>query len=557
MIDRQSDATGDWNRERLIELYERLQTENVDAACQAELEELLGQADARREYVRMVQQEVLLENLPPEWEQRAAPVAQSIPSARAVGDGWARSAWALTATLLAGLVVALLMWPDRQNVPAIVDVPTPVEVQLMPAPEPKVVLSQEAGAEFFAERTPRVGSELSWRREYQLIHGHIELAFPNGAMVILDSPSAFEIESETALSVVSGRCSVYAPEGAQGFEVHTPAANVVDLGTRFSVEISETGESRVQVVEGQAQVFPRADDDSESMILDVGAAREYSQVAGAASQVPYRPEVLTRSLPDRIISYEAVGPTPDRVDQLKSVRVQRGGEEFDYTFGELIGADVASFRERVGAEIGNVLLPREISLPQTSAFLHDDLFSTGVINPGGDGKPLAQDPKVSAEPGEEHTLAPGMTFQFHRPVVNDDGPDLVLFEIQTHINVSLAGDGFFVSPTHFRAGLKSHHVTRFDIAMLSESALKLVEFQLLEFGPEPVGALEELAKSPTTRSFPTSRFHVLAVGIDLSDLGVRPGESVSALFLQDDDRDTDRVDPVLIGGFPPLKAPLR
>ena len=221
-----------------------------------------------------------------------------------------------------------------------------------------------------------------------------------------------------------------------------------------------------------------------------------------------------------------------------------------YAFDELIGADVTSFRERFGNTVGNVILPVESKEEVTSAFLHDDLFTTGVINPGGRG--LVHKKVRSSSPVDSQT--PGMTFQFREPVVNHEGPDVVLFEVQTHSN-PMPGDAFVVMPTEPRVGLKGHHVERFDITMLAESALRCNEFQLLEFADEPVGSIEELSRKPKTTRLPGAHYLVLAVGIDLSDLGYAPGETVESIFLEDDEADGHRVDPVLVGGLPPLAVP--
>ena len=48
-------------------------------------------------------------------------------------------------------------------------------------------------------------------------------------------------------------------------------------------------------------------------------------------------------------------------------------------------------------------------------------------------------------------------------------------------------------------------------------------------------------------------FHVIAAGIDLSDLGYAQGEAVSELFIQHASPDLKvKVDPVFIAGLPPL-----
>ncbi len=127
------------------------------------------------------------------------------------------------------------------------------EKQTLPSsPNAEVLLTQAAGASFFGESTPSLNSSMAWQHEYALTNGMIELHFPAGATAIIESPAVFSISNASRLKIQTGQCSVFAPDGAQGFQVETPITDVVDLGTRFSVAVDETGGTDVQVVEGIA-----------------------------------------------------------------------------------------------------------------------------------------------------------------------------------------------------------------------------------------------------------------------------------------------------------------
>src|SRR5690606_23658025 len=112
-----------------------------------------------------------------------------------------------------------------------------------------------AQAKFFGELAPPVGSVLTPQREYVLMSGLIEVSFPAGASAILEGPAMFRVTSNQSLALDVGRCSVHAPDGAEGFRVETPVTRVVDRGTRFTVSVGETSDTEVHVIEGAADVY--------------------------------------------------------------------------------------------------------------------------------------------------------------------------------------------------------------------------------------------------------------------------------------------------------------
>lgn len=424
--------------------------------------------------------------------------------------------------LLVGLA-SLILRPDRA------DVVTTEPVRLF----------QAAGAVFFGKAVPPVGGSLEYGREYALTSGMVELRFPNGAEVILEAPSVIEIKSGDRLVVKVGACSVHAPPGAEGFRVETPQADVVDLGTRFSINVNEVGETDVQVVEGAADVKSRNNPaNSRTLRLTPGQSRRFREnVDGTSQPLPFDPQRYRHDLPDRVVSYNARPNREGHVDELLNVTVQRGGENIVYPVRDLIGVEVTHFRARTNGH--NIAVSASAVDARRETLESDRLLNTGIINPGGAELPLATDPQADT---------PGMAVRFRQPVRNGPGPDIVFFDLQSVVDPQ-DGDAFHVSPLTFAAGLRSHSIRRYDITMLSPEARSLVEFDLRFFTEAP-RTLDDLLNKPTGHRHPPLRFRALAVGIDLSDLGYPDQAEVDGLFFQDALDDDHQVDPVFIAGLP-------
>jgi hypothetical protein len=178
----------------------------------------------------------------------------------------------------------------------------------------------------------------------------------------------------------------------------------------------------------------------------------------------------------------------------------------------------------------------------------DLLLHTGFLNPGGSIQSLTHDPKLSDNDGAATT--PGMAIRFREAVINDPGPDVVFFELQSVVD-PMDGDSFHVSPLRFEPGLRSWTVTRYDITLQSPEAKPMPGFDLLQFD-KSVGSLEDLLTGTYQIRKPAIPFWVIAIGIDLSDLGYAAGAAVDGLFFQDAMDDEHCVDPVFVGGLPSL-----
>jgi hypothetical protein len=102
-----------------------------------------------------------------------------------------------------------------------------------------------------------VGSELlavgaALRGEAQeLKTGTLEMITARGARVVIEAPAAFRFESAQKLRLLHGRLAADVPSQAKGFTVITPTGKAVDLGTKFGVDVPQSGEAEIHVFQGE------------------------------------------------------------------------------------------------------------------------------------------------------------------------------------------------------------------------------------------------------------------------------------------------------------------
>ncbi len=543
----------------LYQLFGAVCNETISEPQHERLQEILSQdATARQLYFQYLdlhlelgQSEnidlpVILNELDHETENNAAVTVSSRDSK--TGTAFKRYFGLTVAALLVVLIVTAGNW---NRVPE----------QHSPAGKQNLFASVVQTSQVrFAEGSPllQVGSPLDLQKQYALTEGELQLLFESGAEVILKGPAVFELTGKESLSVDYGTCSVHAPAGAEGFVVKTPLSRVVDLGTRFCVNVGESGQTDVQVIEGEAEVHsvetkPAAN--RQVTRLSEGMAKRYIHDHQMIEKnIPFDQTEYSGQLPDRIVKYSAsIGPHGG-AENLTGITVQRGGKQFNYQVDQLIGIEVLHFK---GVPSGRGYLTTGLddspeTLPETfgAGLLDADVsLTTGLINPGGNVMPLYTDAVINSPEKKEDLNTPGMAIRFRSPVVNGPGPDIVLFDL--HIIVHpVHGDQFHVSPLEFKAGLRSHTIRKFDINLSSAEALMIDQFKLYIF-KDVVNSLDQLKTIENNGGMlHTVRAKALATGIDLSDLGYREGEKVSELFLQDAMVKGGHLDPVFIAGFP-------
>lgn len=131
--------------------------------------------------------------------------------------------------------------------------------------------------------------------QYSLTTGIVELTYSNGAVVIVEAPAEFTLESTMLLSLSSGDLSARIPEQGLGFTVDTEAAKVVDLGTEFSVRATRQS-SEIHVFEGEVVVESKAEVDAQPMHLFKGQASRVDTRNGTSVGIDAKPEEFLRVL---------------------------------------------------------------------------------------------------------------------------------------------------------------------------------------------------------------------------------------------------------------------
>lgn len=150
--------------------------------------------------------------------------------------------------------------------------------------------------------------------------GIARLDFTNGAAVTLQGPARFEIASGTQTRLHHGILTAHIPASAVGFEVETPAMDVIDRGTSFGVSVGADGETDVCVFEGEVEVsLASAAGDQRAQRVTEGTAVRTRPQASEIESVDYEPTRYEDSWPVTTGVLQATGlmkfvsPGPDFV----------------------------------------------------------------------------------------------------------------------------------------------------------------------------------------------------------------------------------------------------
>ncbi len=521
---------------RISSLFETALAGQLSAEQHDELEAALRESPELRDaYLRTMSLHLDLDHLSRTTsmeepiENRPA-VRKEVSSRRALSKRAAVLCIATCLTVLAAWTgMTMSPWGTSTSTSQMTNVEKPVNAGDR---QPEII--EVANATIFGEGSaPSPGQRLTMQREYILSEGFLALRFHSGARAVLKAPCVFSAQGEEKLLVRSGQCSVYAPPGAEGFELLSPSAQIVDLGTRFVVDIAETGETELLVVEGEATMSTGTTPPihlKKGDMARVDPGSEPKRTAESLSKVPF-----IESLPDRVVSYEATR-RGSYADELLNLTVQRGGVSRKVPREELIRAKLVHYQSP--KEAAAFCTRKGDSLPDGAERLQllekDWSLVTGIIN-------------ASSEKTDEAT----MTVEFAQPIVNGPGPEIVIFDLQLLV-YHPRGDEFRLRSGDDRVNRKEFTVEKFDIDLHSPSALDLYPHRIYR-ATLPTKTVSDLVD----HEFTTGRqVHVdargLAVGIDLSDLGYAPGESLTRLeFLRPLKRQQYLLDPVLIVGLKP------
>jgi hypothetical protein len=96
----------------------------------------------------------------------------------------------------------------------------------------------------------------------QTVHnqtGESEFVLTSGVLITMSGSTSLRMQSPMDATILSGRITIYCPPQARGFAVVLPSGDrVVDIGTRFSVEVDPRGAARIVVLEGEVELHALA-----------------------------------------------------------------------------------------------------------------------------------------------------------------------------------------------------------------------------------------------------------------------------------------------------------
>lgn len=125
---------------------------------------------------------------------------------------------------------------------------------------PIAVLTQAQNTKWAGSTLPTAESSELGAGTLALLEGIATVRFASGATVTLEAPTKFELVDAMRTRLIEGSITAEVPPEAKGFTVETADFSVVDLGTRFGVTASSTGNAHVFVFEGEVKL-----DDPEGM----------------------------------------------------------------------------------------------------------------------------------------------------------------------------------------------------------------------------------------------------------------------------------------------------
>ncbi len=198
-------------------------------------------------------------------------------------------------------------WPFRTAVfAAVAAAGIALLLALRPAPPPAAPVAPPIATLVSSDHTkwapstlPTAAHSVLGPGTLSLLEGIATVTFASGASVTIEAPTKVELVGPLLMRLIEGSLTAEVPPGAHGFTVETADLRVVDLGTRFGVTASSTGNSHVIVFEGLVQL-----DDAKGASRTLAAGKSYHVRSGAVNAGNLEP-AQTQKL-DRIDGWTSI-----------------------------------------------------------------------------------------------------------------------------------------------------------------------------------------------------------------------------------------------------------
>lgn len=157
------------------------------------------------------------------------------------------------------------------------------------------------------------GSKLIAGQQVVLTEGLAEITFNDGATILLEGPSTFDVKASDKVALRSGRLAAVVPQRARGFMVHTQALDLFDVGTEFGLVAHESGAAEVHVFNGlvKADVLDADGRALRRLELNAAEAARINPMSTTVIEFPANDAKFVRSIQpstgpqDGLLAYES------------------------------------------------------------------------------------------------------------------------------------------------------------------------------------------------------------------------------------------------------------
>ncbi len=313
---------------RLTLLWQQHAADDEDLARLERL--LLDQPEARQLYLRVVDDTITLSEVADQADEavavhageRGASIRRPLAWLQDSSTTWA---WLAVALSLAGV----LLW----GIPKAMIALQPVKV----AERPIGRVVNVGNVRWSDAATPyQAWSPLVPGDQLQFDQGKIELSMESGVQIIIEGPADFELLSAQAAIARGGKLVARVSPGAIGFQVRTPHARVIDLGTAFGIAVTPGVRTDVVVYEGAIDLEVPSPDGHENErrlvsgeALSVGPRGSLARIVNVEDDSFLPPPQLANNVNPLTNVIRSVTDSISSSDTAKYYRIQRGGIEDD------------------------------------------------------------------------------------------------------------------------------------------------------------------------------------------------------------------------------------
>lgn len=258
------------DRNRLTHLIGKLCDDEITGEELEELESLLqGSSEARQHYHLVVSLHRDLESceIKPDLlgsAEAGGPDSQGVGHDSRIG-GYDSRGGGLAVSLCLAIAASILIavgfafrwyWQD----------------ELTPTSVPLATVTELVGVQWTPSQAAVQAGDLLSEGRLSFAAGTLLLTYQHGVVVTVQGPAVYELVNRDHAVLHAGELVAYVPDGAEGFQVSTSSANVVDLGTEFGVTAGPDGVSEVIVFDGQIELAAKHAQQSGQQLVAAGLA---------------------------------------------------------------------------------------------------------------------------------------------------------------------------------------------------------------------------------------------------------------------------------------------